>query len=76
MSKPEMTNGMAMILEHWETHFPDQVQELRESGNLEKAAHQAAERAITVLANSAQSGMSPAGAMELAAQEWGAPPNL
>ena len=76
MNKPEMTNRMRQIIDHWEKHFPDQTEELKAMGTLEKEAHLAEERTISVLAAAAKSGMSQMGAMELAAEEWGAPPNL
>lgn len=76
MSKPEMTNRALMIVEHWEEHFPEIAEELKDKGLLEKTAAAAADRAAIVLEQAAQKGISIPGAMELASQEWSAPPTL
>lgn len=63
------------IMRHWKENFPKETLELEKAGLLRKSAEAAAERAGLVLEQCAEKEMRWFEANELAAQEWGKPPN-
>jgi hypothetical protein len=58
------------ILQHWETHRPTMVAELRQAGTLEASVLAAENRTLDVETAARKRGMEPHEARELSRQEW------
>lgn len=62
------------ILRHWEQAFPRRYKALRRAGTLTLRAREAARRAAFVLEQCAAANLDWGVSQELAAEEWGRPP--
>lgn len=59
-----------MALRHWKEHRPKMYRELEKAGSLRKAAYEAEERTVEVLADLIEKGMDPFQAEEIVREMW------